>query len=843
VLDLKRKYNFYQFVGAILLLILLNTNPLFSQKQSLIYGYISDSIRAPLKMVSITAIGTQFYALSSDKGYFELKLPSGSAYTLAFSYVGYKTVKVPLGILTDEKKGISISMESSSRTFDTLTITAIHDRGGGIIRLDPKTITSIPSANGGVEALIKTIGMGVTSNNELSSQYNVRGGNYDENLVYVNDIEVYRPFLVRSGQQEGLSFINPDLVQSISFSAGGFDAKYGDKLSSVLDIQYKKPTAFAASTHLSMLGAAAHVEGTSENYRFTYLVGVRQKSNQYVLHSLETKGDYKPSFTDIQALLTFAASEKLEISVFGNYARNVYKVVPQNRETDFGTLNDAKRLTIYFDGQEVDQFKTFFGAASASFKPNKNTILKFIAAGFNSKEKETYDIQGQYWLNQLESDMGQDDFGQVSFNLGVGTFLNHARNSLNSNVFSIEHKGVYSGKKNYFQWGTKYQHEYISDQIREWKMIDSAGYTLPYYPTEIFNLQDVVMSKNSLNSNRINGFIQNIWSLDRDSTKMSLTAGIRYNYWDFNEQLLISPRATFTLKPKLSKDIVFRFSTGYYYQPPFYRELRDMNGVINRTIKAQKSIHFVLGSDWNLKAWGRPFRYVTEVYYKYMNDLIPYEVDNVRIRYYATNSSHGYATGIDIKINGEFVKGIESWAGLSVMQTREDIEGDYYYTYYNKDNELIIPGYTMDNIAVDSIRHEPGYIPRPTDQRVNFSLFFQDYLPKFPTYKMHLNLVFGSALPFGPPSFNKYKDTLRMPPYRRVDIGFSKQIKGIDSRVNERSPFKYFKTIWVSLEVFNLLQVNNTISYLWIKDVTNRTYAVPNFLTRRQLNLKIVAEF
>jgi len=841
----KRRNCFQRIVLKCTLLLFLFIS-FFSSAQNnttIIYGTVSDSLFKPIKLVSISVVGTQINTLSANNGFYELKVSTGINFTLAFSYLGYRVVKVNLPASTEPRREINVTMFSSAHNIDPIIITGTPDRGSNIQHIDIKPLNELPGPNSGVEALIKTIGMGVTSNNELSSQYNVRGGNYDENLVYVNDIEIYRPFLVRSGEQEGLSFVNSDLVSAISFSSGGFDAKYGDKMSSVLDIQYKKPTEFAGSLNLNLLGLSAHVEGASKNLRCTYLLGVRQKSNQYVLKSLETKGDYKPSFTDVQGMVTYNFSEKFEINVLGNYARNLYKMVPQSRQTDFGTLNDAKRLTIFFDGQEVDKFNTYFGAVSAIFKPNTRTNLKLIGSSFNSNESETYDIQGQYWLDQLESDMGKDDFGQVAFNLGVGTFLNHARNYLNSNVYSLEHKGATTTKKRFFQWGIKYQHEFINDQVHEWKMIDSAGYTLPHDPDNLLLLQEVVIAKNQLSSNRSSGFLQNTWTLDHDSTRMSLTAGIRGNYWDFNNQFLISPRATFSIKPKMRRDIAFRFSAGYYYQPPFYRELRDMTGKINYDIKAQKSIHFVAGSDWNLKAWGRPFRYITEIYYKFLDDLIPYEVDNVRIRYYAKNNSHGYATGIDMKINGEFVKGIESWASISVMQTREDIKDDYYYTYYNKNNELIIPGYTYDNVAVDSVRHEPGYIPRPTDQRVNFSLFFQDYLPKYPSFKMHLNLVFGSSLPFGPPTYTKYKDTLRMPPYRRVDIGFSKMIKSEDTKVSEHSPFRYFKTIWISLEVFNLLQVNNTISYLWIKDVTNRTYAVPNYLTPRQLNVKLIVQF
>jgi hypothetical protein len=633
------------------------------------------------------------------------------------------------------------------------------------------------------------------------------------------------------------------LVSGISFSAGGFEAKYGDKMSSVLDIQYRKPKEFAGSISASLLGISGHIEGVAKKMPLTFLIGVRQKSNQYLLKSMETKGDYKPSFTDIQGLFTYDFSEKFNISFLGNYARNKYLMVPQTRETDFGTLNQALRLTIYFDGQEVDKFDTYMGAFSANYAPNIKTNLKFIASAFRSLESETYDIQGQYWLDQLENDFGNDQFGQVAFNMGVGTFLNHARNYLDALVYSAEHKGTLSKKKNFISWGAKYQHESISDKMSEWQMIDSAGYTLPYNAEGDLLLQEVVKSKNSLESSRYSGYLQNVWTLDGDSSGFSIRTGIRANYWDVNKQMLISPRATIAYKPNLEKDILFRFSTGYYYQPPFYRELRDFKGNLNLDLKAQETIHFVLGSDWSFKAWGRPFKYIAEVYYKYMDNLVPYEIDNVRIRYYAKNNAKGYAAGIDMKVNGEFVKGIESWASLSVMQTQEDIKNDYYYTYYNKTGEEIIPGYTFDSQATDSIRHEPGYIPRPTDQRVTFSLFFQDYLPKLPSFKMHLNLVYGSGLPFGPSGYERYKDILRIPAYRRVDIGFSYMLKSEAKKLQQSNPFHYLKSVWLSLEVFNLLQTNNTVSYIWIKDVTNRQYAVPNYLTSRQLNLRLITHF
>lgn len=838
----------------IILFFLLGVVNGYSQGTAVLFGKVTDENKYPLQHVTVTVYGDEYKTMTELSGYFELTVPSNKYINVFFTYVGYNTDTLLLYLQANEKKEYNTSLTISTTVFQPLDVKENKNVSNTMEKIDKRNALVIPTLGGGIEAILKTL-PGVASNNELSSQYSVRGGNFDENLVYVNDIEIYRPFLVRSGQQEGLSFVNSDLVSDIQFSAGGFEAKYGDKMSSVLDIQYKKPKELAGSASGSLLGYSAHLEGISKDSRFTYLIGVRQKSNSYLLKSLETKGDYKPSFTDVQTCMNFMVNEKFDIDFLGNYARNVYKVIPQTRETDFGTLNDALRLTIYFDGQEVDRFITYFGAFSANYKPRKDIKLKFITSAFQTSESETFDTQGQYWLDQIETNMGGDDFGNSAFNMGVGTFLNHARNYLDASVLNFEHKGTQIGKKLIQYWGAKYQKETIDDRISEWKMLDSAGYSLPYYSDSVgytdpsvqpylpLEMQDVVKAENSFSSNRYSGYYEQKWIFDSDSSTFSFTAGIRGNYWDLNRQFIVSPRATFSYKPNWKRDMIFRLSAGYYNQPPFYRELRDMNGVVHTDVKAQTSVHFVLSGQLNFIAWGRPFKYISEVYYKILDNLIPYDVDNVRIRYYAENSSHGFATGIDMKVNGEFVKGIESWASLSVMKTMEDIKNDYYYDYYNKNGDLIITGYTYDQVVVDSIRHEPGYIPRPTDQRVTFGLFFQDYLPKNPTYKMHLSLLFGSSLPFGPPTFEKYKDTLRVPPYRRVDIGFSKQLKSEDSKMKPKNPLRYFKTIWLSLEVFNLLQVNNTISYIWIKDVTNRQYAVPNYLTPRQLNLRIIADF
>jgi len=709
--------------------------------------------------------------------------------------------------------------------------------------------------NNSIEAILKTF-PGVNSNNELSSQYSVRGGNFDENLVYVNDIEVYRPFLIRSGQQEGLSFINSKMVSDIHFSAGGFEAKYGDKMASVLDVKYKEPEEFAGSVGMSLLGADAHIEGASKNHRFTYITGARFKSNQYVLRSLDTDGEFKPVFFDFQTYLTYDISEKWEIGVLGNMALNRYKFIPQTRQTEFGTINEALQLTVFFDGQEVDQFQTYFGAISNTFKPRENIELKFITSTFSSLEDEKFDIEGAYKINELERDLGSDNFGNVKFNRGVGTFFDHSRNTLDATVFNAEHKGKVVKEKHTTFWGVKYQRELIKDKLSEWSFIDSADFFTPRpadsigyvdpnaQPDQLLELKEVLKTRISLTSNRYSAYLQRSWQWSRDTVAYTFTLGGRGAYWDFNDEFIFSPRTSFSIKPNWKRNFLFRLAGGVYYQPPFYREMRDFDGVLNENIKSQLSYQVVLSSDYNFKAWERPFKFTSEIYYKHMKNIIPYQVDNVRVRYFATNNADAYATGLDLKVNGEFVKGVESWFSMSFMKTEENLKDDFYFKNFNSDGVEIISGYTENDVVVETKRIEPGYIPRPTDQRFAFSLFFQDYIPKLPDFKMNISLHYATGLPFGPPqSRERHLATFRIPPYRRVDIGFSYVIKKEEKKFKGKNPLNTFKNIWLSVEVFNLLQVNNVISYLWVEDVTGRNFAVPNYLTSRQLNLKLHVDF
>ncbi len=811
-------------------------------------GTVRDSVGHPLTGATVSVFGTSLGTSTDSSGYYLLVIPAEQSVKIMFSHLSLATDSVTLNL--ENHKEMVLDKVLKKRV-NELPIYVIHDvyHNPTMVPMDPIHALVIPGPGGNsVENLIKT-SLGVASNNELSSQYNVRGGNYAENLLYVNGIEIYRPILPRSGQQEGLSFINADMVDKIQFSAGGFEAQYGDKLSSVLDITYKKPDSLAVDVSLSLLGESITLEGTNKRkepkHKFTYIFGARRKTNSYILNSLDTKGAYRPSFLDLQGYMTYVLNPRWELTALGNFASNQFSLVPENRETTLGTVSQALKLSIYFDGQEADQTQAETAALTAIHTSlSDKTRLKFIASLFQSHEKEAFDILGQYYLDKLENDFGSKNFGDVKFNLGVGSFLSHARNYLDANVYNFEHKGTHKIKHGELLWGIKYQHEVIDDKLNEWNMIDSAGYVLPINDSALI-LQDQVGNHINLQSNRYSGYFQTNKSFGDDSTTMyNIFAGVRAQYWDFNQQLVVSPRVTFAVVPHWKKSWTFRASAGLYFQPPFYRELRDLSGNIHPEVKAQESIHFVVGGENKFKAWDRPFVFIVEGYYKILDQIDPYKIDNVRIRYLANNSAHGFARGIDMRINGEFVKTVESWASLSVMQTEEDIVGDYYVKKYNKNGDEIIPGYTIDNVATRIDTIHPGYIPRPADQRISFTLFFQDYLPRFPTYKMHLNLIFGTGVPFGPPGIDRYKDIFRMPPYRRVDIGFSKQIIGD----NVKKPlhikvFKHLNSMWFSLEVFNLLQVPNVVSYLWVADVNGTKYAVPNYLTSRQLNARLNIRF
>ena len=797
----------------------------FSQSIS---GTITDMKNNTLPAVNITVLNTSIGTTSLNDGSYSMEVPADKSMLVAYSFIGYEIEKIRLPML---KKGQNYTLNIQLKVKNTLLNDVIvkdkKSRKESFNRIKAKHVKILPGIQGGIEAILKTL-PGVSSANELSSQYSVRGGNFDENLVYVNGIEVYRPFLIRAGQQEGLSFVNTDMVSSILFSAGGFEAKYGDKMSSVLDITYKRPRENSASLQLSMLGGSAYFEGASKNGRFSYLVGARHKTNEYVLNTMDTKADYIPKFSDLQTFINYELNTNWQISFLGNISKNEYNMIPKNRDTEFGTLNEALKLTIFFEGKEVDKYETYFGALSTTYQPSNHLNLQFTTSAFQTFEQENFDILGEYWLYQLDNNLGSDDFGEVAFDRGVGKYINHARNSLHASVMNFSHKGNYNNEDLKVDWGFRAQKEEIEDKISEWNLIDSAFFNYPHpndnIGEEADTNQQIVMSellKTQINllSYRNSGYMQ----FSKDINNITINAGTRGSYWTYNEELLLSPRATIAYAPLWKKDIVFRAASGIYYQSPFYKELRTPEGTLNHNIKAQKSTHYVMGVDYLFYSWGRPFKWITEVYYKNLENLIPYKVDNVRIQYLANDLSNGYAKGIDMKINGEFVSGVESWASLSVMKTEEDIVGDYIT---NGDGSV----------------SEAGFIPRPTDQRVNFSMFFQDYIPGNPNYKMHLNMVYGTGLSFGPPNSKKHQDVLRIPDYRRVDIGFSAVLKD----ENKKSRIKWlsaFNSIWVSAEVFNLLDINNTVSYLWVTDITRRQYAVPNYLTARQINAKMIISF
>ena len=775
-------------------------------------GVITDQNGKPLDMVNIAlkdyALGTS----SKRDGTFLLRVPAQKNVVIVFSSLGYSTVIDSIFAKSEENITLKITMPELDMKVAEVTISQSRRDGGNVTRIDPKMLSQIAaSSTGAVESLIKTL-PGVSSNNELSSQYNVRGGNFDENMVYINDIEVYRPMLIRAGQQEGMSIINSDLVSTIEFSAGGFDSKYDDKMSSVLDIKYRKPNDFSGSATASLLGATAHIEDVAMKGKLAHISGIRYKTSKYLLGSLDEQGEYNPEFLDFQTYITYSLNEKFDISFLGNIAQNQYNFKPETRQTTFGTWDAPLNTTIYFDGQEVDDFKTYLGALSANYHPNNALNLKFIASAYKATENVTYDILGDYYLNQLERDMSSEEYGDSVLNLGTGSFINHARNKLNSTVYNFTHRGAYNSENHLINWGLKYQHEAIDNKINEWIFRDSTGYSIPYSDSEV-RLYYSLNSKASISSNRITGFVQDTWSVPISRGNLYINAGVRFNYWDFNNEFLLSPRGTINFYPDWKNKISFRLSGGIYYQTPFFKELLFTDGTINYNTLAQRSYQVVAGSDLIFTAWDRPFRFTSEAYYKYMNRLIPYEVDNVRIQYLPEHESVGYSTGVDMKINGEFVSGVQSWASLSFMQTKEDVFMDGY-----------------------------GYIPRPSDQWVNFSLFFQDYLPGNPTYKMQLSGFYGAGLPTGPPDGERYQDIFRMPSYRRIDLGFSKVFISQAKPVN-RDFLRHITDLWLSLEVFNLLNINNTISYFWVSSLQGDQFAVPNYLTGRKINLKLTVGF
>ncbi|MBR5324829.1 MAG: carboxypeptidase-like regulatory domain-containing protein [Muribaculaceae bacterium] len=797
-------------------LVLMLVSTVVEAKSFIVSGKVIDESNEPMEFVSVRIAGTMSGGLTNEKGLFSIEAQSRDTAEVIISYLGYETVKRRL-IEPEGEIKLNVRLYQKDRSLDEVSVREFRKQTTTLEYLDADDLRLMPDATGGsIESLLTTM-PGVHSNNELSTQYSVRGGNYDENLVYINGIEVYRPLTIRSGQQEGLSIINPDLVGSVGFSSGGFASEYGDKMSSVLDITYRKPKkAVEGAVSGSLMGASVSVGSKIKN--FTQLHGFRFKKNSLLLGSLETKGEYDPSFIDYQTYMTYKFNNKWSVSLLGNISQNKYNFTPQERTTTYGTYASITEFKVYFDGMERDKFQSYFGAFTVDYTPANHTKLTLMGSGFTTNEEIRYDISGEYWLSELDAAINGGE--QVSSGtLGYGAYREHANNKLNAAVYAATLKGVTKLKKdNELHYGVTYQYERIKDRVREWETRDSAGYTLPHTGKGI-DLIESITSHQDMKSNRISAYIQDTYRLRSDIGNFTFTGGVRASYWDFNNEFLISPRASVAYIPSFQERLTFRFSTGVYYQAPFYKELRDTirderNNVIvklDKNIKSQQSIHFILGSDFTFKLGNRPFKLTAEAYYKILNDLIPYEVDNLSIWYRDGNSSHGYATGLDLKLFGEFVPGVDSWIGFSLMSTQEYING---------------------------IK-----VPRPTDQRYAFTLFFQDYIPKFPRFKVNLRAIVADGLPQSAPRKGREDGWFRTPAYKRLDIGASCMLAGGSDRVMKRKFFKELHSIWLSFDVLNLLDITNVNSYYWVTDIYNQQSAVPNYLTRRQFNVKLSVDF
>ena len=819
----------------------------FSQKKSAyVSGKVVDENENPLPNVSVVILGQSKGIITNDSGYFRIKVAADKAFAIVFSYSGRNTEQKNFLLNNGEEETITIKLEKGEKTLKEVVVSDQRDRReAGLIRPNPKTILLLPSAVTGVESLIKIF---VGSNNELTSQYSVRGGSYDENLIYVNDFEIFRPYLVRSGQQEGLSFINPEMVRNINFYNGGFQARYGDKMSSVLDIQYKKPKRFGGSAYVGILEQGLQLEGTNKNSKFTYLVGVRNRSNRNLLSRQDTKGNYVPSSTDFQALLTYQFNPKWQAELLSNISKTKFTLIPEFSQLTTSIFSPFFSATIgvdiFFEGREKDEYQTNMLGFALTNQVSKKLKLKWMASRFENDERENVDITGAYLFGERDFDKRNATYGLIVNPLGAGIFQNFARNKLNIENWNISHKGNYDAGKHAFQWGLGYDKTKITDKLNEWEFQDSAGYSLPYQPN-LLMLSKVIKSNANLDINKFSGYIQDNILLGKDSThSATLTAGVRFNYNSLNKEFLISPRIGASWKPKWKKDIIFRAAAGIYDQPPFYRELRRYDGTVNTNLKAQKSWQGVAGFDYNfIGLGGRPMRWTTEAYYKSMTDVVPYDIDNVRIRYFGENNAKAYAAGIEMRLHGELVEGAESWISIGIMKTAEDISGDHYYRYKNAAGEFIT-AQSADQVVVDSVNFNVGWLRRPTDRRITFGMYFQDYLPTNKNFKAFLNLLYGSNMPYNIPNAVRYRNAAVIEPYIRCDIGFSALLVDDDrSKRRSHSPFRNFDNIWASLEVFNIIDRANTISYLFIKDFSNTVYLLPNRLTPRLINFKIVARW
>ena len=813
----------------ILLIFFLFPTLLWSQKSSIIKGFVKDSDNNSIENVSVKFGSTG--TTTNSSGFYQIRIPLNTNISLEFSHVGFKSLTKEF--FTKKRNIIRFSpvLILENEVLEEVVIKNETKDAQGITTFKAKDIERIPGANSGIETLLMTM-PGVSNNNELSTQYNVRGGNFDENLVYVNGIEIYRPFLVRSGQQEGLSFVNSTMVQNINFSAGGFQAKYGDKLSSVLDITYRKPTEFSATVKASLLGSSITVEDVFLDNALTAIVGVRYRDNSLFVNSKQIETNFKPRFTDVQTFLTYKKNEKLSLNFLGNFSLNTYDYQPVTRRTRFGTVSDPLELIVFYDGQEKDTYLTAFGALSANYQVNDNLELTSTLSAFNTQEEEYFDIAASYNLGEVDSNIGSETFGDVTFSEGIGSQLNHSRNDLDALITNVQVKGTYKKNESQIDFGIKYQIEDIKDRIREWEIIDSVGFSVrplnlgfindqPYNPYSgpIEPFQNI-RAENKLSIKRLSGFFQYSKKGFIGDHKVWWNLGLRGHLWSVNanqnnstSQFILSPRAQFAIKPNWDKDMLFRVSGGVYAQPPFYKELRNFKGEIIPNIKAQKSIHMVLGNDYSFTMWDRPFKLTTELYFKNLSNINPYSVDNVRIRYQANNNAKGYATGIDVRLNGEFVPGNESWVSLGILKTEENI-------------------------------NNRGYIARPSDQRFKLGILFQDYVPNLPDLKAYLNLVYNSGVPGGAPSYaDPYNFQNRLRDYRRADLGVLYIFTDAKKRFSSGFLSK-FKEFTAGLELFNMFDIQNSITNTWVRDAaTKNQFGVPNYLSGRILNLRIGMKF
>lgn len=767
-------------------------------------GKVSDKDNNPIELASVSVLSQGKLTMTNLKGEFSMQLQSADSVVVRFSMVGYKAktrvLRRPQG-----KQTLLIQLADDNLLGEVI-VEGTTPQHGTTKELDIKDMKNAPSVTGNaVEELIQSQA-GVSTHSELSSQYNVRGGSFDENSVYINNVEVYRPFLVRSGQQEGLSIINPDMVESVGFSTGGFEAKYGDKMSSALDIKYKRPKQTEGSIAASLLGASGYFGLASK--KLTWTNGLRYKTNRYLLGSLETEGEYNPNYLDYQTYLSWKPNKRWQIDFIGNISENHYNFEPEDRETNFGTMENVKSFRVYFDGQEKDLFRTFFGTVGITHNlKNEKTSISLLASAFSTKEQEKYDIQGQYWLTQTET----------SENLGVGTYMEHARNYLKANVISTKLMVRHRTRKHEIEGAFTYKIEDIEENSSEYEYRDSAGYSVPHTGNDLYMIYSM-RAKNRLKANRIETYLQDTWRFqsgnDSVPTLYTLNYGVRFSRWNFNGESILSPRASLSIVPSWNRNVTFRIATGLYYQAPFYKELRDtstVNGItyatLNKNIKSQRSIHVIGSVDYRFRMMDRPFKLSAEAYYKALSNLVPYSVNNVKVVYYGENRCSGHAMGIDLKLFGEFVPGSDSWLTLSVMDTKMNLNGKK--------------------------------IPLPTDQRYSLNLFFTDYFPGTTKWKMSLKLAYADGLPFSAPHKELESNSFRAPAYKRADIGMSYRL--LDNQ--DRSKKSIFKNIWLGIDCLNLLGINNVNSYYWITDVTNQQYAVPNYLTGRQINGRVLFEF